>query len=149
MKIDVPLSLQGFAELDIGCAIASDANVIVSGGEASARRMIARRVYERGLRRDGPFITLAVDRVEPSWVAATGGTLFIDELCDLDAWAQGELMRLLDSNYSLAGSSAEAAGRPVRVIAAVGCALIEWIRAQGLDEDLFYRLNTIHIAIDD
>ena len=78
---------------------------------------------------------------------ADGGTIFLDEIGDLDASAQVKLLRVLqDRTYEVLGSS-QTRLVDVRVISATNRNLTELVAAGLFREDLLYRLNLIAIHL--
>src|SRR5262245_224885 len=107
----------------------SDEHVIVTGTPSSDREWIGRFVHRASPRHDGPFVAYAPSpnwtatsatarrssAVGRAWFSATGGTLFISELCDLMDQEQARLLRFLErSSHSGTIASRRA---PVRVVA--------------------------------
>jgi DNA-binding NtrC family response regulator len=135
---------------DIGCAISSDLNVLISGGDHHARLCLARVIHEAGTRRAGPFVTLAPERSADEFTSAearselvrttAGGTLFIEETAALSAGPQEGLSHLL---VDRAGDP----GRSIRIIAATAHNLLDRIASNSFPADLFYRLNTVHVVL--
>src|SRR4029077_6787173 len=79
---------------------------------------------------------------------AAGGTIFLDEISDMSLRAQGQLLRFLESGeIQPAGSDVVQVVRNVRVIAATSRNLFEAVAAQTFREDLYYRVNVIHIVV--
>ena len=76
---------------------------------------------------------------------AAGRTLFIEELAALDGSAQDDLMRLLESSVNPLLDDI----RETRIISSTAHNPVERLASRLFDTDLFYRLNTIHIALDD
>lgn len=140
---------------DLQCAIASDANVLISGGNAGVRAALARLIYERGTGRALPFVTFcrtfASDQhgqgLEQTEWAFTGGTLFIDDISALERDAQAALMRLLERG-AVTATKRPIPGR-VRVIAGTALPVEDLPAIPGCSVELFYRLNTIHIVLSD
>ena len=140
-------------QADIECAISSEANVLISGGDPAARTAVARLIHERStggqrslLVLDGarPILRPRAEDEEPSFVSGDGcRTLFIEELAALDDAAQDQLMRLLDSGAKPFTSGA----RDTRIISATAHNLLGRAVRQPFKVDLFYRLNVIHIVI--
>lgn len=132
---------------DLQCALGSDVNVLLSGGDTGARAALARLIYERGTMGTGPFVEfdcalaceLRAQHFTKAVCAAAGGTLFISDIAGLDRDAEAELMRLLT----------EAPARPLRVIAATAHRDEDLPPSQECSADLFYRLNTIHIVLSE
>jgi two-component system nitrogen regulation response regulator NtrX len=135
---------------DIECAIRSDVNVLISGGDDRRRLSLAHVLHQRTRRMDEPFVVVERDRlseVRGGWKFPTGGTLFIEEVGDLSPKMQAELMVFLD------GCSAQSKGGRVhhfcrtRVVAATTYNLFEHMAKQNFREDLFYRLNVIPFVV--
>lgn len=131
---------------DISLAIASEVNILISGGDAEARTALACLIHQSH-DSAGSFIVLSA-RAEPDPAVAqarirgsNGGTLFIEELADLDTDTLAELLRVVDARRP----GAEAA--PRRVIAAVGDDLQGRIASEPILGNLFYRLNSIHLVV--
>jgi DNA-binding NtrC family response regulator len=143
------------SQADIECAISSEANVLISGGDPAARTALAQLIHERSTGRQRSLLVVGGARPiqrsqpedeEPSFVSgAAGRTLFIEELATLDEAAQDELMRLLDSGADLCTNGA----RDTRIIAATAHNLLGRMVSQLFNAALFYRLNIIHIVIAD
>ena len=79
--------------------------------------------------------------------AAGGGTLLLDEVSELDPHTQPKLLRLLENNEVQPLGEARPITVDVRVIAATNANLEELVRTGRFREDLFFRLNTVNLAI--
>jgi len=141
-------------QTDIDCAIASEENVLISGGNSAARTALARLIHERSSRRDRSWVVLGSTQPiprprggdgTPFVPDAAGRTLFIEELAALDQPAQDDLKRLLESSAAPLIEDV----RETRIISSTAHNPVERLESRLLDADLFYRLNTIHIALDD
>jgi len=141
-------------QTDIECAITTEENVLISGGNSAARTALARLIHQRSSRRGQSWVVLGSQRsVQPQSDAdgarhvpdAAGRTLFIEELAALDGPAQDDLMRLLESHVDPLIDDA----RATRIISSTAHNPVEQLASRSLDTGLFYRLNTIHIALDD
>jgi DNA-binding NtrC family response regulator len=127
---------------DIECALTSDANVLISGGDRHHRLALACTIHEGSTRRAYPFVhvrpadplSAALGRFEHVRLAVARGTLFIEEAATLSPPAQADLLRVLE-------------GSSLRVIAGTAVDLFEQIASHGFDEKLFYRLNTLHLVL--
>lgn len=133
---------------DISLAMASEVNILISGGDAEARTALACLIHQK-LGPAGSFIVFSA-RSEPDPAAAqamirasNGGTLFIEELADLDTDTQRELLRVIDACRP--GTEAAA---PRRVITAMGDDLQDRIASEPILGNLFYRLNSIHLVVE-
>jgi len=122
---------------DIECAARCVATVLITGGDPTRRLAAARLVHERSARCAGPFVVC--DGAETCWEAAAGGTAFLQEVGDLDAVRQNELLQLLDRPRDRPNA--------LRIIGGSGCDLAQRIAANTFSDTLFYRLNVIHIMI--
>jgi two-component system nitrogen regulation response regulator GlnG len=91
--------------------------------------------------------TGAVARKIGKFEAAAGGTIFLDEIGDMDLPLQGKLLRVLQEREFERVGSTESIKTDVRVIAATHQNLEKAVREKQFREDLFYRLNVIQINI--
>jgi DNA-binding NtrC family response regulator len=143
-ELAAPTSFQEIRE-EVDCAARSDAKVLITGEEDSAKK-IARVIHESGARRTGPFIGVNCAVLEPfleselfgndgALERARAGTLFLEKATQMTPRMQDELMRFLES------------GADVRIIAATDRSLYEDMLARRFREDLYYRLNVIHILL--
>ena len=132
---------------DISLAIASEVNIVISGGDAAARTALAWLIHQ-SQDSAGSFIVLSAPAErDPAGAQAmirgsNGGTLFIEELADLDIDTLHELLRVVDAR----GPDANVAA-PRRVIAAMGDDLQDRIASDPILGNLFYRLNSIHLVV--
>jgi DNA-binding NtrC family response regulator len=97
--------------------------------------------HERGA------FTGAFDRHIGRFVAANGGTIFLDEVSDLPLDAQVRLLRLLQDGEILPLGATKTVQVDVRVIAASNKRLLAEVEAGRFREDLFYRLNIVQITV--
>ncbi len=146
---------------------ACDAPVLITCEYGVGKRMVAREIRNRSARAASPFVTVScgtcggpVADSEASEAgrctrhprcrpirAAHGGTLFVEEVGDMSAPLQGELLRLLqDSDSGPAGGAAQR--RPdVRVIAATGLRPHDALAPGRVSEALYYRLDVLRLDI--
>jgi DNA-binding NtrC family response regulator len=136
---------------DVECAIKSDVNVLISGGDAAARTAVARLIHERSDLGRRLLVVVKGSRLmhrpqsEHTPPHPGGRTFFIEELAAFDAVAQDELMRLLDRpTESLATGTVE-----TRIISATAHNLLGRVTSREFNAELFYRLNIVHIALGD
>ncbi|HTP40045.1 MAG TPA: sigma-54 dependent transcriptional regulator [Steroidobacteraceae bacterium] len=156
----------------LACQVArSQLPVLVTGPNGSGKEMIAAIVQANSSVKEGPFVTLncgalpselieaelfgadagaytsAIKAREGKFEAAHGGTLFLDEIGNLPLSGQVKLLRILESGrFSRLGANRELQVS-VRVISATNADLPAMIRAGTFREDLYYRLNTIELAV--
>jgi DNA-binding NtrC family response regulator len=156
----------------LACQVArADMPVLITGPNGAGKERIAAIIQANSAVRSGPFVTLncgalpselveaelfgsepgaytgATRAREGKFEAADGGTLFLDEIGNLSAAAQMKLLRVLETGrFQRLGSNKEQQVK-VRVISATNADLPAMIRAGQFREDLYYRLNVIHIAV--
>ena len=157
------------AEVERAAALSS--TVLLLGETGVGKGLVARTLHGRSPRRHLPFVHADCASLAPSVLeselfghergAFTGavarrigrleragaGTLFLDEVGELDAALQGRLLRVLqDREFERVGSS-EPRRFGARVVAATQRDLARDVRAGRFRADLFYRLDVIRIAI--
>ena len=155
----------------IGRVAPTDASVLITGESGSGKELIADAIHRNSHRRDKPFVKVNLGGIPAQlfesemfghvkgaftdaradrkgrFETAGGGTIFLDEIGDLDASAQVKLLRVLqDRTYEVLGSSATRTV-DVRVISATNRNLAEMVAANAFREDLLYRLNLIAIHL--
>ena len=133
---------------DISLAIASEVNILISGGDAVERTALACLIHQNHDPAGSFIVFSAQPEPEPAAAqamirASSGGTLFIEELADLDSEAQSELLRVLDARRP-----GEESAAPRRVITAMGSDLQDRIASEPVLGDLFYRLNSVHLVVE-
>jgi len=139
-----------------------DTWVLITGEPGSGRETLARYLHSQSIRRDRPFVDVAVSAIAKTNAAgelfgreegdrihygrleqAAGGTLFLDEVADMDLEAQAQLVGALDTGSFLRGGGTEPVSIDVRIIAATQHNLEESVQAGSFREDLFYHLNVV------
>src|SRR5579884_262839 len=149
----------------------TDATVLITGETGSGKEVLARAIHKASRRGREPFVALACSSLPESLVEAelfghekgafTGadssrrgyletaqaGTLFLDEIGELSPGLQVKLLRVLqDRTFERLGSS-QVRKMDARIICATNCVLPDLVKAGTFRSDLFYRLNTIEIAL--
>jgi len=155
----------------IGRVAPTDASVLITGESGTGKELIASAIHHNSHRRDKPFVKVNLGGIPAQlfesemfghvkgaftdaradrkgrFEMASGGTIFLDEIGDLDAGAQVKLLRVLqDRTYEVLGSSVTRAV-DVRVISATNRNLTEMVAAGAFREDLLYRLNLIAVHL--
>ncbi len=149
---------------------AADATVLITGERGTGKEAVAREIHNRSRRAARPFVAVdcaaipephlegelfgrardAAEGAGPSrglFEAAAGGTLFVDEIGALPPALQPRLLRALqERKVRPAGADAEV-GVDVRLVAASGRDLEEMVEDKRFREDLYYRINVIHIPL--
>lgn len=154
-----------------GRVSSTDASVLITGESGTGKELIAEAVHMNSHRSKAPFIkvnlggvpyslfesemfghvkgafTDAVQNRQGRFELAQGGTIFLDEIGDLDGGSQVKLLRVLqDRTYEVLGSS-KTRTVDVRVISATNRDLPELVEKGEFREDLLYRLNLIAVRL--
>lgn len=146
-------------------------NLVITGESGTGKEMLARTLHNLSTRSSGPFVAVSMAAFSRTLIeddlfghtrgaytgaltekkgffeAARGGTIFLDEVTELDPELQGKLLRVIQERELYRLGSTEARDVDVRVIAATNKDVKEEIREGNFREDLFYRLNMFHINI--
>jgi two-component system, NtrC family, response regulator AtoC len=149
----------------------TDLGVLITGETGVGKEVIARRIYARSLRRNHPFIKVNSAALPDTLIeselygyhrgAFTGadnsragrveeahrGTLFFDEIGELNVHSQSKLLHMIqDGEFHPLGSN-DAAKVDIRILAATNRDLYDEVERGTFREDLFYRLNIVHIDV--
>ncbi|WP_018086749.1 sigma 54-interacting transcriptional regulator [Desulfurispora thermophila] len=152
-------------------AARSHSTVLLLGESGTGKELFAHAIHSASSRRDKPFIkvncaaipenlleseffgyakgafTGAVKSKIGKFELANGGTIFLDEIGDMNLHLQGKLLRVLqEMEFERVGDN-KTIKVDVRVIAATNRNLRELIRQGKFREDLYYRLNVVEITI--
>ena len=158
--------------LELACQVArAEVPVVITGPNGAGKERVAEIVHANSAIRDKPLVTVncgalpselieaelfgaeagaftgATRAREGRFEAADGGTLFLDEIGNLPAAGQMKLLRVLESGEFERLGSTRTRKVKVRVISATNADLPRMIHDGKFREDLFYRLNTIEIAL--
>jgi DNA-binding NtrC family response regulator len=91
--------------------------------------------------------TGAVDSGKGYFETVNGGTIFLDEICELPLGTQARLLRVLETGEFIRVGSSKVQKTDVRVIAATNKDLLDLVNNGRFRQDLYYRLNTVPIRV--
>jgi two-component system nitrogen regulation response regulator NtrX len=150
-------------------AAPTPATVLITGESGTGKELVARAIHRQSQRRDRAMVqvncaaipeelieselfghekgsfTGAVRRQLGKFVAADGGTIFLDEIGDMSARTQAKVLRVLQNGEVEPVGAEKTVQVDVRVVAATHRNLEDEIAAGRFREDLYYRLNVIPI----
>lgn len=146
--------------------------VLLLGESGTGKGLFARAIHQNGTRCDGPFVQVNLAAIPASLVEselfgyeegaftgakkngkpglfqlANGGTIFLDEIGEMDPLLQAKLLHVLQDNRVHPVGALKDVELDVRVIAATNRNLEEEVRRGTFREDLFYRLNVISLQV--
>jgi DNA-binding NtrC family response regulator len=143
-----------------------DAAVLVTGEPGSGRQVVARYLHANSARAVGPFVDVGVagmtwdgsavelfgsedgSRVHYGWLEqASGGTLFLNDIADMDLATQARLLGALQQRALLRLGAKEPVQIDVRIVAATSRNLGEEVAARRFREDLYYHLNVVPLQV--
>jgi DNA-binding NtrC family response regulator len=158
-----------FATLDK--AAASDATVLLEGETGTGKEASAEAIHRSSSRRDGPFVVIdcgaipaqlleselfgsergaytgAVATRAGAFEAASGGTIFLDEIGELHLDLQPKILRALERRQVKRVGSTEYRPVDMRVVAATNRSLRAEVEARRFRSDLYYRLAVVRIKL--
>lgn len=162
--------MQGVYRL-IELAAKSKAPVFVTGESGTGKELCAEALHRQGPRANKPFVALNCGAIPKDLLeseifghvrgaftgatsdragaalSASGGILFLDEICELDYGVQSKLLRFLQTGKVQKVGSDIVTDVDVRIICATNKDPAEEVRAGNLRDDLYYRLNVIPIHL--
>jgi DNA-binding NtrC family response regulator len=159
-------------EDEIDHAARCDAKVLITGESGVGKEIVARLIHGRSTRTRGPLVTINCAGIPDSlleselfghmkgsftdahrdkrgWLeSAHGGTIFMDEVGEMSLRMQASLLRFLETGeIQRVGSDRKLPPVDVRVVTATHRRLVEHIADKSFREDLYYRLNVVHIEV--
>jgi DNA-binding NtrC family response regulator len=138
---------------EIELSKASNAKVLITGDSGVRTDLIAHAIHQGSARSSEAFVPVKcsslTEKVLGSQLqSADRGTVFLDEIGDMPPELQSLLLQFLETNLIKSPGLNETARRvDVRVIAAANQNLSDRVMSGQFLEDLFYRLNVIHIVV--
>jgi two-component system response regulator GlrR len=149
----------------------TDARVLITGESGTGKELLAKAIHNASPRRSKPFVAIncsamaenlleselfghikgsftgAVRDHQGLFQAADGGTLLLDEIGDMPMRLQVKLLRVLQENNIRPIGATDAIPVNVRVISATHRDLQQLMMSGQFREDLYYRLNVVHIEM--
>ncbi len=157
---------------EIEYAARFDAKILITGESGVGKEIVARSIHQQSARRNAPLVTINcagipdtlleselfghvkgsftdASRDKRGWLEqAHQGTIFMDEVGEMSLRMQGALLRFLETGeIHRVGSDRALPPLNVRVIAATNRKLLDAVADKSFREDLYYRLNVIHIEV--
>lgn len=157
-------------ELIIICAD-TEYTILITGDTGSGKELVARQIHKQSKRNSEPFVAVncaalpkelieselfgyekgaftgAANRKLGKFEIAGEGTIFLDEVSELDARAQVKLLRILQEHEFDRVGGTHSLKSYARVIAATNRDLFELVKVGAFREDLFYRLDVFRINV--
>ena len=142
-------------------------NVLVLGESGTGKGIIARTIHEQSSRKDNPFVTVNCSILSPTLLDselfghekgaftgadklkvgrfefADGGTVFLDEIGEIDKSTQTKLLRILQEKVFERVGSTKTISTDIRIIAATNSDLEKAVEQNLFRRDLYYRLKVI------
>lgn len=149
----------------------SKATVLIMGESGTGKEMFARYLHSMSKRAHGPFVAVncaalpehlleselfghekgaftgAIARKLGRFELASGGTILLDEISEMDLALQAKLLRVLQEGEIDRVGGSETVGVDVRVLATTNRDLEDWVRQGKFRQDLYFRLNVIPLKL--
>ena len=149
----------------------TDATVLITGENGTGKDVLAREIHAHSLRNGKPMVAVDAGAITETlfeselfghvkgaftdahtdhmgkFEQADGGTLFLDEIGNIPLHLQAKLLRAIQSRSVVRVGGSEAIPVNIRLICATNMDLDSLVREGRFREDLYYRINTVHIAL--
>ena len=149
----------------------TDATVLITGENGTGKDVLAREIHARSLRRERPMVAVDAGAIPETlfeselfghvkgaftdayadhagkFEQADGGTLFLDEIGNIPLHLQAKLLRAIQNRSVVRVGGSQPIPVNIRLVCATNMNLEALVREGKFREDLFYRINTVHIAL--
>ena len=149
----------------------TDATVLITGENGTGKDVLAREIHALSLRSGKPMVAVDAGAITETlfeselfghvkgaftdahtdhvgkFEQADGGTLFLDEIGNIPLHLQAKLLRVLQNRSVVRVGGTKAIPVDIRLICATNMDLEALVREGRFREDLYYRINTVHIAL--
>ena len=149
----------------------TDATVLITGENGTGKDVLAREIHARSLRCEKPMVAVDAGAITETlfeselfghvkgaftdahtdhvgkFEQADGGTLFLDEIGNIPLHLQAKLLRAIQNRSIVRVGGTKAIPVNIRLICATNMDLEALVREGRFREDLYYRINTVHIAL--
>ncbi|HLJ93557.1 MAG TPA: sigma 54-interacting transcriptional regulator [Gemmataceae bacterium] len=158
-------------ESQIARVAGTNATVLIRGESGSGKELVARAIHYSSPRKDGPFVCLncaaltetlleselfghekgaftgATDKKIGKFEAANHGTIFLDEIGEMNILTQAKLLRVLEGHPFERVGGGQQIRVDVRVVAATNQPLEQALQAGTFRRDLFFRLQVVEMRV--
>ena len=155
----------------IGQLAASEVSILITGESGTGKELVAKAIYQHSLRSGGPYIAVncaaipenlieselfghekgsftgAANMRKGKFELCDGGTIFLDEIGDMELSTQTKILRVLQEGEIQRVGGSETIKVNVRLVAATNKALEKMVQKKDFREDLYYRLNVARIRL--
>ena len=149
----------------------SNSTVLIEGASGTGKELVARAIHDLSPRRKKRFVAINCGALPDTlleselfgykagaftdarkdkpgrFAAATGGTIFLDEVGDVSSAMQSKLLRVLQERVYEPLGSVDPVNADVRVIAASNRDLGQLVKTEVFREDLYYRVNVVRVQL--
>ena len=149
----------------------TDATVLITGENGTGKDVLAREIHARSIRSGKPMVAVDAGAITETlfeselfghvkgaftdahtdhmgkFEQADGGTLFLDEIGNIPLHLQAKLLRVIQNRSVVRVGGSKAIPVNIRLICATNMDLEQLVREGRFREDLYYRINTVHIVL--